>query len=221
MFADFEIENDEVFYSESDEEKIDLIFQYDEFKKTWLQKFYSAWNYIKIPVTKITLHINIHLNFLSLLEPLFYFLYASELEKYILVEKLNDLFKTVIYFINSYIYKNPTAKDYIKNKILEYKQKYQKDVKNDIEEKNNYNHHLVIRSFIPFYITSVILVFLIVLTKKYMKINITNIYLEHLILMFFIGLYEYWIFKDIIMNYRTITDSEIKMLLIDKLYNNI
>lgn len=216
-----DFENEEVFYTDSEDEEENLIFKQSEIKKTWNQTFTSVWNYVKLPLTKITLHINIHLNFLSLLEPLFYFLYASELEKDILIGKLNDLFKTAIYYIDIYINKNPSSKNYIKSKLLEYKQKYEEEVKEDVTEKNNYNHSLVIKSFTPFFITSVTVIILMLLTKKYTKINITNIYLEHLILMFFIGLYEYWIFKDIIMNYKAITDPEIKMLLIDELYDSI
>ena len=219
MIDEFYIENDNVFYSDSEEEN--LIFEESELKISFFNRIKNVWSKIKTPLTKIALHINVHLNFLSLLEPTFYFLYASNLEKKILISKINDLFFMLINYVKVYITHNPDTKNYIKKQVLIYKNKYDKESYLSKQEKNNFNKNLIIQSFIPFYITSVLLVGLILLAKKYTKINIKNIYLEHLILMFFIGIYEYWIFKNIIINYKAITDTEIKSRLLDELYNNL
>lgn len=221
MIDDFYIENDNVFYTDSENEEENLIFEQADLKISFFNRIKNVWCKIKTPLTTLALHINIHINFLSLLEPSFYFVYASNLEKKILINKINDLFFMLFNYIEIYITKNPETKNYIKNQVLFYKNKYDKESELVRQEKNNFNKTLIIQSFTPFYITSVLLTALIIVAKKYTKINIRYIYLEHIILMFFIGIYEYWFFKNIIINYKAITDTEIKSNLLDILYNNL
>jgi len=182
------------------------------------QSIYSkAWKKIKTPFIKVCLHINIHLKFLSLLEPLFYFLYASDLESYIFISKLKTIITQVIKPMQKFFISNKKLKVIINDLTL----KYKKERNKSIVLKNESNHNLFLRSLYPFYITFIILLIICFLTKKYTTISIKLIYLEHFLLMVFVGIYEYWFFTQILINFKPISDSEILYLVFDILNHSL
>ena len=174
-------------------------------------RFYSIWNKLKTPFIKVCLHINIHLKFLCLLEPLFYFLYASKLESYIFTAKLKNIITQLIKPIENFLISNKKLKVIVDDLTL----KYKKEKDNSIELKNESNHKLFLTSLYPFYITLIVLLVLSFITKKYTSISIKLIYLEHFLLMVFVGIYEYWFFTQILINFKPISDSEILFLVFD------
>ena len=203
-----ELDNMNQYYEEENEEDENLIIDTIDEKQTI---FYSVWNKLKTPFLKVCLHINIHLKFLCLLEPLFYFLYASELESYIFIDKLNNIITQILKPIDNFLISNKKLKELVNDLTL----KYKKEKDNSIKLKNESNHNLFLTSLYPFYITLIVLLILSCITKKYTSISIKLIYLEHFLLMVFVGLYEYWFFTKILINFKPVSDYEILYLVFD------
>lgn len=202
MLYEYDFENEEVFYPESDDET-ELIMNEHDLRPTLTTRLVTYWRKLKRPVMKVCLHITVHLKFLTLLEPLFYFLYGSKLEESIFNTKIKTLVHTSLAPMRPYIDGN------IKTMIVRWIDDYQATNHLDLEETKQFNHKLFLKSLHPFYITFALGVILICIAKKYTTISIRLIYLEHLLLMLFVGIYEYWFFITIVIKYRAVTDSQL------------
>lgn len=210
MLYEYDFENEEVFFSESDDET-ELIMNEHDLRPTLTTSLITYWRKLKRPVMKVCLHITVHLKFLTLLEPLFYFLYGSKLEESIFNSKIKTLVQTSLAPIRPYI------DDNIKSIITYWSNNYQQPTHLDLEETKQFNHKLFLKSLHPFYITFALSVILICIAKKYTTISIWLIYLEHLLLMLFVGIYEYWFFNIIIIKYRAVSDSQLDYIVYNEL----
>ena len=175
------------------------------------------------------LHILMHISLLSLLEPLFFFKYASTIENQVFIDKL----KSVIVNISNNIKKIEINDSEFLNFLLEYFNldsydkivNYFNNLKNNsinaAEEKIEYNNSLEFISFIPSIILFSITFFYLIFIKYFLNIKTIYIFLEHIILILLIGLYEFWFFENILLQYKPISNQEIDNLFISCTFNNI
>ena len=212
MLYEYDFGPEEVFYPESDDET-ELIMSEQDLRPTLTTRLLTYWRKFKRPVMKVCLHITVHLKFLTLLEPLFYFLYGSKLEKSIFNSKMKTLVRTSLAPIRPYIDNN------IKTMITHWLDNYKKPSHLDLEETKQFNHKLFLKSLHPFYITFALSVILICIAKKYTTISIRLIYLEHLLLMLFVGIYEYWFFTSVVIKYHAVSDDQLDYLVYNELQN--
>ena len=172
-------------------------------------------------ISRVVIHVFVHITLLSLLEPLFYFLYVINIEKNLFFNQIKILINKIVTQMNSEaintILSNPIVYYTItttfgNNTSLD---NYFSDLKNDYENsidennklKNNLEHKAYMFSLISGSCTIVYFVFHQVIYKE--KYLFLKIMLEHIILVLFIGFYEYWFFNNIILHYSPWTDAEI------------
>ena len=159
------------------------------------------------------LHIFLHILLLSICETILFFSYISNIESEALMNKISQFLKMInneilnYEFVSfSYDINNNDLMDYENNLHNNYNEedKDRKDNNNTLLNKSCICSIVIFCTFIIYYIslytTSVI--------RKY-KISIYKIIIEHLILMLFIGIFEYWFFNNIIMKYISITNGEL------------
>ena len=172
-------------------------------------------------LSQIIIHIGVHITLLSLFEPLFYFLYVTNIEKNLFFSQIKalinkfinnldvDLINSILTnpLFNYLIISNFGNETYVDNYFKELKTNYD----NSMNENNQNEHDLQVKSYfftiLAFFSTT--LYFIIhqcIFNEKYLFLKIM---LEHSILVLFIGLYEYWFFNTIVLNYSPWTEDEI------------
>ena len=90
--SDFDVEHENVFYSSDSSDQEEPFFTIKDMRQSLFSRVKGYWNKIYHSVTKVSLHVAVHLQFLTLLEPLFYFLYVSKLEESIFRSKIKLVF---------------------------------------------------------------------------------------------------------------------------------
>ena len=174
-------------------------------------------------------HILMHISLLSLLEPLFFFKYASKIENEVFLNKLKSVIVNISNNIKRIEIDNTNFLNFLLEyfnldsliKIVNYFNNLDKRSILSEKQKNDYNNKLEFKSFIPSIILSSITFFYVFFIKYFINIKTTNIIIEHIILIIFIGLYEYWFFENILLKYKPISDNEIDNLFISCTFNNI
>lgn len=160
------------------------------------------------------LSISIHLTIMIVFEIYFFFNFVVKIENKTFIEKINDTFnnlsppelnvferyflKHVIMYDNNYLIHN-LYKQYINSK------KQQKLIL----------HNLLVKSCkisIIFIVISFILT--IISLFHYKKIQWKTIIIENIIMFLFLGLFEYFFFVNIILQYEPVTNEEIDYLLL-------
>jgi len=180
---------------------------------------------------KFILHCLTHICLLSLLEPIFFFQYANKIETSIFLDNLTNKFK-YNHIFNQNFFSNIRKNKILYNALIIYLQDNQQSFQKYINHINNNalngfqikeatNTFINIYAFQMFYILSSIL--LVFLFGNYLigKNNYFKIFCENLILILFIGLYEFWFFKNIILNFIPISNEETNRIFIQCTLNNI
>tara|TARA_B100002019_G_scaffold273875_1_gene270324 strand:+ start:210 stop:962 length:753 start_codon:yes stop_codon:yes gene_type:complete len=182
-------------------------------------------------ISRIIIHVFVHITLLSLLEPLFYFLYVVKMEKdlffsqikKLINEIINDLdsesinsilSNSVVYYVITSTFGNET---YIDEYFSQLKIEYDESI--DENEKNKVKLETKAYYFSGISALCTILYFCfhqIIYKEKYL---FWKIFLEHIILVLFIGFYEYWFFNNIILHYSPWTDSEITYYIVTCTWN--
>lgn len=174
-------------------------------------------------------HILMHISLLSLLEPLFFFKYASKIENEVFLNKLKSLIVNISNNIKRIEIGNTNFINFLLEyfnldsliKIVNYFNYLDKISILSEKQKNEYNNKLEFKSFIPSIILLSITFFYVFFIKYFINIKTTYIFIEHIILIIFIGLYEYWFFENILLKYKPISNTEIDNLFISCTFNNI
>lgn len=180
------------------------ILPYEEKKKT---------NYIKF-ILRLFLHILIHISMLSILEIYFFFYYVApkeeetfliQMETLISLHDLheNDVRSQPFYQLFFEYYQG----SYIDNWYLQLE-----ETANEIEDENNkLNNKLHDKAMTLFYINVGLTVTYYILFQYYYRKRhfIFKVLIEHLMLVMCIGLYEFWFFTNIILNYRFLEPEQL------------
>ena len=218
---EFDIQHENVFYSSNSSDEEEPLFTIKDMRQSLFSRIKGYWNRFHRSVTKVCLHVTIHLQFLTLLEPLFYFLYGSKLEESIFRSKIKTFIRDSITPLQYYMTDNEQFKNYILRQLSKYNENYLKNYNALHAETEKLNHELFLKSLHPFYMIIGLSLIIFILTKKYTSISIRLIYLEHLFLMMFVGLYEYWFFVKIVIKYRAATDSDMRYLIYKEVLHSI
>ena len=203
--------------------------------KNWRKKRKNNFFY------QMYLHLTLHLLLLSIFEPLFFFQYASKIEQEVFMNQVSSYFynvndniqptdfsynisSTIPFPINEEIIENE-----IKKEILEYQKNNKKMTENEFqeikkradngksrrEEKENYLKEEAGRFALWF---GALFGFGAFLNIFVFRINWFKLFLEHIILIIGIGLYELWFFKNILLKYDPLSPAEIDLILAPCMY---
>ena len=161
------------------------------------------------------LNILLHILLLSICEMILYFKYIIEIENKALLDKISAFMKMIsneVYELNDNFFN--IYFNFNQEKLKEINQNLYKDYQNADNERNENNNDLLglsIRSscaILVIFLTYFLIIFLIY-KREIKKFTIIS---EHIILMFFIGVFEFWFFTNIVMKYISITNEEITYL---------
>jgi hypothetical protein len=160
---------------------------------------------------EIFLHVFIHLSMLSFLETFFYFYYVTKIEKQAVLDQMKGLSSIDFLYLD-----NDPFYDIIFQHFQGY---YIDDVYNNLYENaqdqndksDKHNDKLFIKSivFSSILTASTILYYICYQIHFKEKNFIYKLLFKHIIMIFFIGLYEYWLFLNIIIKYRFLTKDEL------------
>lgn len=161
------------------------------------------------------LNIILHILLLSICEMILFFKYITEIENKALLNKINAFMKLISSEISGLsnnifdIYFN-----FNQQKLEGIDENLYNDYQNADNERNENNNELLslsIRSSCA--ILVIFLTYFLCIYFIYRRdIKKFKIFSEHIILMFFIGIFEYWFFTNIVMKYISITNEEITYL---------
>ncbi len=170
------------------------------------------------------LNILLHILLLSICEMVLFFLYITTIENKALLDKISAFMKMMSNEMSEFnnnifnIYFN-----FNQEKLEEINESLYNDYKNADDKRNENNNDLLglsIRSSCAILI--IFLTYFLVIYLIYKKeIKKFTIFSEHVILMFFIGVFEYWFFTNIVMKYISITNEEITYLAFNCLMKTI
>ena len=182
-------------------------------------------------ISRIIIHIFVHITLLSLLEPLFYFLYVVGMEKDLFFNQIKILINQIIDnldndTINS-ILSNPLVyytiintygnDSYIDNYFLELKNDYDESIDDNDKAKEKLERKAYYFSGISLICTICYFGFhQFIYNEKYL---FWKIIMEHIILVLFIGFYEYWFFNNIVLHYSPWTNEEITYYIVTCTWN--
>ena len=205
------------------EEQRDLIPPNDKNESTELVKNTETCRYLFDfkNISRIIIHVFLHISLLSILEPLFYFLYVVKMEQDLFFNQLKILINTIVEDLNINVITSILSNSYITSTIIdiygnniyvdEYFNHLKIEYESSIDENNNNRQKLERKAYtfsaISFLCTILYFIFHQCLYKE--KYLFWKVFMEHIILVLFIGLYEYWFFNNIILNYSPWTDAEI------------
>ena len=182
-------------------------------------------------ISRIIIHISVHITLLSLLEPLFYFLYVVNMEKDLFFHQIKILINQIVANMNTdminAILSNPLVNfgitttlgndTYLDSYFQDLKTDYIESLdeneknKNELEEKSYY-----FSGYCFLFTTFYFILHQCIYQEKYL---FWQIMLEHIILVLFIGFYEYWFFNNIVLHYSPWTDQEITYYIVTCTWN--
>lgn len=191
----------------SDDESDDLNERYiNHLEDNYLSKKYEY-------LITFPLHICLHILLLSICETILFFSYISNIESDALMNKISQFLKILNNEILSYDF--VTFSYNLNNEdLINYENKLYNSYKEEEKERKSNNNDLLYKSYICsiviccIFILYYLVLYLSCVIRRY-KISIYKIILEHLILILFIGIFEYWFFNNIILRYISITNAEL------------
>lgn len=156
-----------------------------------------------------SLSISIHILIMIVFEVYFFFDYVVKIENKTFIEKISDTFKQL---------ENPKlnsieieiVKKMIKNKNYILNDLYNQYI-NSKRDQNTILHNLFVKSckmVIPFGIICLMLIFISCFRLRDIKWK--SIIFENIIMFLILGIFEYYFFLNIILNYEPVTNEEIK-----------
>lgn len=181
---------------------------------------------------KFMLHILIHISLLSVLEPVFFFKYASEIESKIFINEMEKYISFNNNMVQDFITSLSKSDKMLYNELtILYNKDYTviNDYLNNLDHLqkeailNNYdgNMQLENKAYRFTIITSSITAFILLVLYYKVEINILYLILEHVVLIFFICLYEFWFFNNVIFKYQPLAIEQINYYFSSCIINNI
>lgn len=205
---------------------------YNSIKERFILNIYIIKNYIRCIISKFytiyiklknfviskqiitellnkSLSISIHILMMIIFEIYFFFDYVIKIENKTFIEKINDTFKQLE---NPKLTKieNEIIKKIIKNENYILNDLYNQYIKSK-RDQNTILHNLFVKSCkmtIPFGIICLMLT--IISCFRLRDIKWKSILFENIIMFLVLGIFEYYFFLNIILNYEPVTNEEIK-----------
>ena len=169
-------------------------------------------------VLTLLFQILLHITLLSMLEPIFFFEYANKIETKVFTQQLVKYFRDDN-LIKEFKIENPILKKYVIEELKDRKdhfiRKYQEVDKLGREgflDRMNNNLLLERNAYKMFSILFGSTFILFFLTYLFEQLKYKIIFLEHILLMIFIGLYEYWFFRNILLKFTPLSTEEMNKM---------
>lgn len=197
----------------------------DYVKSSYFSQIYNWFGLNKISVKTEMLNkfisIFLHIFIMVIFEIYFYFNFVVDIEKEQFLEKIQQYIDEFIHNINldqtqkMLIYKLVGDK-YDNTLITQLYEMYTKSLK----QQKKLLHSLMFKSCKIAGIIGIVLIGLIGfgLFKKY-KIKWKWIWVENFLMFALLGIFEYWFFINVVLNYNPITDAEIKYFVANQFIN--
>lgn len=184
-------------------------------------------------ISRMIVHVGIHMTFLSILEPIFYFLYVIQMEEQIFYDQIESLSKAGQYpipydaltdFRMSPIY-DPFI-DYIQSQnanVDGYYMSLEQSASDSQSVLTTQKHALEKKAFLMcLYISTSTFVYYSIHQYTYReKYLLPKLLTEHITLILFIALYEFWFLNNVILAYSPFTVAEIRLKIFSCLWVNL
>ena len=169
---------------------------------------YESKNNKYLNILNFPLNVFLHILLLSICETILYFVYISRMENEVLLRKIINFLDNLNNFISeSNIY---LSYSFNQDELINYNNNLREDYDNAEEERKNYNSTLLNKCIYASCTIFIIFIFYFIgINLKLKKIKLKKILIEHIILIFFIGIFEYWFFNNIILKYVSISNEEL------------
>jgi hypothetical protein len=152
-------------------------------------------------------HLLLHISLLSLLETLFFFQYASNIEKDVLFSQLRKS-------INNIKFPEIDLHKYTTEKVSHFLTDLEFDSNDAIAERIRHNNRLFHNSLLSTYVLSALFIISLFFYKCVFQYKLKSLIAEHLIFIIGIGLFEWWFFLNIVIKYYAISSEEINYYLV-------
>lgn len=186
---------------------------------------YKISNKIKklIPSNKILVYVlkklfmfMIHLSLISIFEIIFFFSIVSIYENKAIIGVIIDFFNNVPTLCKNFDYQEKLNFTQVFNLLVNTTQIDMKANESAITRKD-FNHRLFVNAWMYFLIIIGIDIVLFVIKCLYkIKINFKKIFLENLVMIFILAIYEYVFFTSIILLYKNISQNELIKLIVNQ-----
>jgi len=195
--------------------------KYEEISQETTETTYHIFFYHKRTkfLLSMIMHLLIQISFISLLEPLLFFNYISKIEKNIFYHELHSISTSNEVYTDSEIIRNEIFYSY----MIQYLQDQNiyidpfynnllQSASQELHQLENTRNYLKYKAY-HFTIISWCSMFVYLLLFKYLypKKKIIKYFSHHIILIFMIGLYEIWLFTNIILKYVPWSKAEIEL----------
>ena len=174
----------------------------------------------EITINKLILFFT-HLFLIAMFELIFFFNFVTKYEDKALVDVFNQMTNQATSICSTLNQNDKTLIDDFLS-IFFNTTKINQDANNSYNIRANYNNTLLIKAFYYFLFVSGINVILILLNFVWFrrKINYKTIIIDNLVMITFLGLFEYLFFSTIIFNYQTISPNELNRQISNTIINN-
>ena len=174
----------------------------------------------EITINKLILFF-IHLFLIAMFELIFFFNFVTKYEDRALVDVFNQITYQFTSICSTLNQSDKTLIDDFLSMFLN-TTKINQDANNSYNIRSIYNNTLLLKAFYYFLFVSVINVLLILLNCIWFrrKINYKTIIIDNLVMITFLGLFEYLFFSTIIFNYQTISPNELNKQISDTILKN-
>jgi len=173
------------------------------------------------------LHITIQISYFSLFEPVLYFNYISIVEKNAFFHEINTITKyDDIYVDSNLIRQQQFYSMFIQ--FLDYENIYINEMYNHLQHDAYHasEHRLTVKDDLQttaytFTVISwtITILYTILFKLLYRKKSIIKYYTDHMIYIVFIGVYEIWLFRNVILKYLPWTKEELEFYLFKCFWN--
>jgi len=179
-----------------------------------------------VELLKRLMNIACHLLLLAILEPLFFFRYASKIEERAHeseIQHMDEKIVDMIKHLDLSISKQENVRQLLSNvdmdQILFLRKTNAQKAQNDRDE---FNQGLVYKSILAIF---VILIFLLVLTgisiRTNTKIDWKELFVDNTMILFGIAIYEFYFYNNIAANYKSSSTAEDLYNYFQVIWNNI
>ena len=172
--------------------------------------------------------VSLHILLLSIFETLLFFIFISDIEFTIFMQKIAEYLNIVsntqedfyydgvgqegLYYVVNNELNSPEMYDYIER--LE--EKYY----HSLERRDEYNDRLRDKMIFVTFMLLITFIGIVMLTFTKYKISLPKLFFEHILLLIFIAVYEIWFFLNIVLNYKSITSDELNYIFVTCILKN-
>lgn len=179
-----------------------------------------------VEILKRLMNIACHLLLLAMLEPLFFFRYASKLEEKaheFEVQQMDTQFVDIIQHLDLSIEKQKNVKQLLSgvdmNQILLL---HREKAQRARQERDEFNQKLIYNSIVAVFVILVcLLIMSFVALKTHTRVDWRELFFDNILILIGISIYEFYFYNHIAANYKTSSTAEDLYNYIQVIWNNI